>query len=150
VLAGAASHENAARGRHSRDARFTPAFDAVFTYRDADVIKIPMRVPVANAIRERFVGRIPRELLDRLLIVDAAHATSVLREFETISNTHRPHRFLGQAAPFRALPSVSADQTVAVIRRVRLGSLIHEYAQVALPLRGFGYPHRHARPALGR
>ena len=41
-----------------RDARFTPAFDAVFTSLDADVIKIPVRVPVANAICERFVGRV--------------------------------------------------------------------------------------------
>jgi putative transposase len=46
-----------------RDARFTPAFDAVFTSLDADVIEIPVRVPVANAMRERLVGSIRRELL---------------------------------------------------------------------------------------
>jgi hypothetical protein len=56
-----------------RDARFTPAFDAVFTFLDADVIKIPVQVPVANAICERFVDSIRRELLDRILIVNAAH-----------------------------------------------------------------------------
>ena len=56
-----------------------PAFDAVFTSLDADVIKIPVRVrvPVANAICERFVGSIRRELLDRILIVNAAHARKV-------------------------------------------------------------------------
>jgi hypothetical protein len=32
-----------------RDARFTPAFDAVFTSLDTDVIKIPVRVPVKPA-----------------------------------------------------------------------------------------------------
>jgi putative transposase len=114
-----------------RDARFTPAFDAVFTSLDADVIKIPVRVPVANAICERFVGSIRRELLDRILIVNAAHAGRVLGEYEAHFNTHRPHRSLGQAAPLRALPSVPADPAVAVIRRDRLGGLIHEYAQVA-------------------
>ena len=114
-----------------RDARFTPAFDAVFTSLDADVIKIPVRVPVANAICERFVGSIRRELLDRILIVNAAHARRALGEYEAHFNTHRPHRSLGQAAPLRALPSVPADPTAAVIRRDRLGGLIHEYAQVA-------------------
>lgn len=114
-----------------RDARFTSAFDAAFTSLDGDVIKIPARVPVANAICERFVGSIRRELLDRILIVNAAHATSVLRGFETHFNTHRPHRSLGQAAPLRALPSAPAAPTATVIRRDRLGGLIHEYAQVA-------------------
>jgi transposase InsO family protein len=79
-----------------RDARFTAAFDAVFTSMDADVIKIAVRVPVANAICERFVGSIRRELLDRLLIVNAAHASRVLREYEAHFITHRPHRSLSQ------------------------------------------------------
>jgi putative transposase len=114
-----------------RDARFTLAFDAVFTSMDADVIKIPVRVPVANAICERFVGSVRRELLDRILIVTAAHARLVLGEYEAHFNTRRPHRSLGQAAPLRALASVPADPTAAVIRRDRLGGLIHEYAQVA-------------------
>jgi len=92
-----------------RDARFTPAFDAVFTSLDADVIKILVRVPVANAICERFVGSMRRELLDRILIVNTAHARMVLGEYEAHFNNHRPHRSRGQAAPLRALPSVPAD-----------------------------------------
>jgi transposase InsO family protein len=114
-----------------QDTRFTSAFDAVFTSMDADVIKIPARVPVANAICERFVGSLRRELLDRILIVNTAHARQVLREYETHFNAHRPHRSLGQAAPLRALPSVPADPDAAVIRHDRLGGLLHEYAQVA-------------------
>jgi transposase InsO family protein len=115
-----------------RDARFTPAFDAAFISLNADVIKIPVRVPVANAICERFVRSVRRELLDRILIVNTAHARRVLGEYETHFNTHRPHRSLSQAAPLRApLPPVPADPDAAVIRRDRLGGLIHEYAQVA-------------------
>jgi transposase InsO family protein len=72
-----------------------------------------------------------RELLDRILILIAAHARQLLHEYETHFNTHRPHRSLGQAAPLRALPQMSADPTATVIRHDRIGGLVHEYAQVA-------------------
>jgi len=114
-----------------RDARFTPAFDAVVTAADTDVIKIPVRAPRANAIAERFVGSVRRERLDKVLIVNTAHARHVLAEYEEHFNAHRPHRALGQAAPLRALPSEFADPAGRVVRHDRLGGVLHEYAQVA-------------------
>ena len=59
-----------------RDAKFTAAFDAVFTAIDLRIIKTPVRAPRANAIAERFVGSIRRELLDRILIINQQHAAS--------------------------------------------------------------------------
>ena len=57
------------------------------------------------------------------------HLRKVLTEYETYFNEHRPHRALDQASPLRPLPDpVDADR---VIRRDRLGGLLHEYAQVA-------------------
>lgn len=113
-----------------RDAKFTAAFDAVFTAIDISIIRTPVRAPRANAIAERFVGSIRRELLDRTLIIKQRHTAAVVREYEDHFNTHRPHRALGQGAPLRPLPRYTANETNNVRRRDRLGGLL-EYQQVA-------------------
>jgi putative transposase len=87
-----------------RDAKFTTTFDAVFTAIGIDVVKTPVQAPRANAIAERFVGTIRRELLDRILITNQRHTAAALAEYEQHYNTHRLHRALAQAAPRRPLP----------------------------------------------
>jgi transposase InsO family protein len=114
-----------------RDAKFTATFDAVFTALDVRIVKTPVRAPRANAIAERFVGSIRRELLDRILIINLRHAAAVLRQYEHHYNDHRPHRTLGQAAPLRPLPHDTTTEIHNVQRRDRLGGLLREYQQVA-------------------
>ena len=114
-----------------RDSKFTTSFDAVFTAAGGEVIKTPVRAPRANAIAERFVGSIRRELLDRILIINQRHATAVLSEYEDHFNQHRPHRALAQAAPLRALPEQRPNDTTRVRRLDRIAGLLHEYQQVA-------------------
>ena len=113
------------------DAKFNAAFDTVFTATDIGIIKTPVRAPRANAIAERFVGTIRRELLDCLLSINQRHAAAVLRQYERHYNDHRPHRALGQAAPLRPLPRPASTAVDNIQRRDRLGGLIHEYQHVA-------------------
>jgi putative transposase len=94
------------------------------------IIKTPVRAPRENAIMERWVGSVRREILDRILIINAAHLRTVLAEYEAHFNTYSPHRALNQASPLRALPDpVNTD--INVIRHDRLGGLLYEYSQVA-------------------
>ena len=78
--------------------------------------QVHRRTPRANAFAECWIGGLRRELLDRILIVNACHLQCVLAIYETHFNKHRPHRALGQAAPLRALPDPTEDD-IKVIRR---------------------------------
>jgi len=113
-----------------RDSKFTAAFDAVFAGADIRIIRTPVRAPRANAIAERFIGTLRRECLDHLLITGPRHLEVVLREYVQQFNTHRPHRSLDQQPPAGGTPSASGA-AIRVLRRDRLGGLIHEYLQVA-------------------
>ncbi|MGW4967035.1 integrase core domain-containing protein [Nonomuraea sp. NPDC004186] len=113
-----------------RDTKFTVMFDEVFTAAGIRILKSPPQAPRAKAFAERWIGGLRRELLDRILIVNACHLQRVLAIYKTHFNEHRPHRSLGQAAPLQALPDPIEDD-IKVIRRDRLGGLLHEYAQVA-------------------
>jgi putative transposase len=114
-----------------RDTKFTGAFDAVFAAEGLKVLRTPMQSPRANAYAERWIGTVRRELLDRTLIFRRRQLVSVLAEYTDHYNVHRPHRALGQAPPLGSVESAVAVPAGRVVRRDRLGGLIHEYAQAA-------------------
>jgi putative transposase len=114
-----------------RDSKFAAAFDAVFAAEGIEVLRTPARAPRANAYAERWVGTVRREVLDRMLIFGRRHLVSVLAEHVDHYNVHRPHRALGQEPPLGPSEPVVVVPVGRVVRRDRLGGLIHEYAQAA-------------------
>ena len=114
-----------------RDTKFTAAFDAVFAAEGIQVLRTPVRAPRANAYAERWVGTVRREVLDRMLIFGCSQLRSVLAVYADHYNVHRPHRALGQAPPLGPGDSAVVVPVESVVRRDRLGGLIHEYVQVA-------------------
>jgi putative transposase len=114
-----------------RDSKVTGVFDAVFASEGIRILRTPVRAPRANAIAERWIGTVRREILDRMLIINRRHLETVLAEYVAHFNDHRPHRALQHAAPLRPLPPPSSQPDLHIRRHDRLGGLIHEYTKVA-------------------
>jgi putative transposase len=117
-----------------RDTKLLDAFDAVFDACGIEIIKTPPQAPTANAICERLVGTLRRELLDRTLIVNQQHLRSVLEEYATHYNGHRPHWALDQHPPdaeHTARPPVTDLTAHRLSRSPVLGGLINEYHHAA-------------------
>ncbi len=85
----------------------------------------------SNAIAERWIASARRECLDRMLITGERHLRLVLGEYTDHYNNHRPHRTLKQNPPAGRVHPPAPGTSIRVLRRDRLGGLIHEYAQVA-------------------
>jgi len=112
-----------------RAGQFTDSFDAVFQAEGIRILTSPPQAPKANAICERMIGTLRRELFDRVLIVDERHLRRALVEYLRHYNTARPHRALGQLAPAQA-GSRSPEINLAhhrIRRKQVLGGLTHEY-----------------------
>jgi putative transposase len=85
-----------------RAGQFTGSFDTAFTAERIRVLRSPPQAPRANAICERMIGTLRRELLDRMMIVNENHLRRVLAEYLRHYNAARPHRALGQLTPAQA------------------------------------------------
>jgi hypothetical protein len=111
--------------------KYTLAFDSVFDAEGIQVIQTPPQAPRANAICERVVGTLRRELLDRIFILGPEHLQKILAEYTLHYNSHRPHQSLGQRSPDDADPGVPAPLIDLAGRRIKrrpvLGGLSNEY-----------------------
>jgi putative transposase len=75
-----------------RGSNFTASFDAVFQAAETTILRTAVQAPRMNAICERLVGTLRRELLDRVLILGEAHLRAVLAEYQEHYNTERIRR----------------------------------------------------------
>ena len=118
-----------------RGSNFTASFDAVFQAADMRIVRTAARAPRMNAICERLVGTLRRELLDRVLILGEGHLRAVLAEYQVHYNTARPHQGIAQRVPDGKHDggqfAVADLDRGRVLRKPVLGGLINEYARAA-------------------
>jgi putative transposase len=85
-----------------------------------------------NAICERVIGTLRRELLDRTLILSERHLDLVLREYLTHYNGHRPHQSRRQRPPdIETQPVGNVADLRSVRRKPVVTGLINEYRNAA-------------------
>ncbi|MEV0700880.1 integrase core domain-containing protein [Saccharopolyspora sp. NPDC050389] len=81
------------------------------------------------------MGTLRREVLDRFLIYNEAHAQAVLAEYIQHYNRHRPHQSRQQLPPDSDEPLAPATvtdlQPHRIQRRPILGGLVNEYRRAA-------------------
>jgi len=118
-----------------RGSNFTASFAAVFQAAETTILRTAVQAPRMNAICERLVGTLRRELLDRVLILGEAHLRAVLAEYQEHYNTARPHQAIGQRAPCSQDQTPRPTATSLGIERIRrkpiLNGLINEYTRAA-------------------
>jgi putative transposase len=118
-----------------RGSNFTRSFDAVFQATGATVLCTAVQAPRMNAICERLIGTLRRELLDRSLILGEGHLRAVLTEYQEHYNTARPHQGIDQRVPDgeRHPPCITAGdfRTRQIRRKPVLSGLINEYVHAA-------------------
>jgi putative transposase len=102
-----------------RGSNFTASFDAVFQATGVTIVRTAVQAPRMNAICERLIGTLRRELLDRTLILNQSHLRAVLADYQEHYNTARPHQGIGQSIP-NGDPGpgvIAADPSTCQIRR---------------------------------
>jgi putative transposase len=117
-----------------RGSNFTASFDAVFQAAGATIVRTAVQAPRMNAICERLIGTLRRELLDRILILNQAHLQAILADYQEHYNTARPHQGIGQRVPNPGpVHRVTAADpgTWQIRRKPVLGGLINEYERAA-------------------
>ncbi len=110
-----------------RDCKISAGFDAVFAAAGTEVLKTPVRTPVANAYAERWVRTVRQECLDWTLIFNRRHLQHVLDVYVRHYNTGRPHRGIALDVPVP--PAGDVDPTAPIERIDLLGGLIHQYSR---------------------
>jgi putative transposase len=117
---------------HDRDPLFTAAFGEVFKAEGLRIITTLPRTPRMNAICERVIETLRRELLDRTLILNERHLDLVLREYAKHYDGHRPHQSRHQRPPdIEAQPVRDLADLRSVRRRPVIAGMINEYHHAA-------------------
>ena len=90
------------------------------------------KTPRMNAICERVIGTLRRELLDRVLILGERHLALLLREYLAHYNGHRPHQSRQQRPPDIATQPARDTADLRFARRKPIvAGLINEYHHAA-------------------
>ena len=118
-----------------RGSNFTASSGAAVQATGTRILCTAVQAPRMNAICERLVGTLRRELPGRILILGEAHLRAVLTKYQAHYNTARPHQGIAQQVPADERDVHPATVTDIDTRQIRrkpvLNGLINEYTRAA-------------------
>jgi transposase InsO family protein len=110
------------------DGKFGDQFERVAAGSGIDVIHTPPYAPKANAVCERFIGSVRRELLDHILILSERHLRRKVKAYVQYFNYARPHQGISGQIPIPSSPPPLLIPPLSQLQRIPiLGGLHHDY-----------------------
>ncbi|MER6816228.1 integrase core domain-containing protein [Spirillospora sp. NPDC000708] len=117
---------------HDRDPLFTTAFSEVFKADGLRTIITLPKTPRMNAICERVIGTLRREVLDRVLVLGERHLAILLREYLIHYNGHRPNQARHQRPPdIETQPVRDVAELRSIRREHTVTGVVSEYHHAA-------------------
>jgi transposase InsO family protein len=114
------------------DGKFGDQFERIAKGTGIDVIHTPIEAPKANAVCERFIGSVRRELLDPILILSERHLHQKVKTYVRYFNCARPHQGLNGQIPIPSGAPLEVTPPLSRLRRIPiLGGLHHDYQWAA-------------------
>jgi putative transposase len=113
------------------DKKYGPVFERVVKASGIEVIHTPYAAPRANAICERFVGRLRRECLDHMLVIGVLPLIRILKVYVPYFNQARPHQGITQRTPEPMVSPPGEPKAERVIAFPVLNGLHHDYRRAA-------------------
>jgi len=90
-------------------------------------IRTSVEAPNMNALAERFVGSVRREVLDFYILINEKQVQKILDEYINYYNSKRPHQGINQKIPRKYKPHLYGKVQKLPI----LGGLHHQYFRSA-------------------
>ncbi len=116
---------------HDNDGKFGSKFKGLLKNSGIKAIKTPPQAPRANAICERFIGSLKREVTDNFLIFHTYQLHRIISAYADYFNKLRPHQGIGQHIPERLhepSPPPNYHLKGKVISTQVLNGLFHSYS----------------------
>lgn len=108
-----------------RDPLYTGPFRRIVERGGVKIVRLPARSQNLNAFAERFVLSIKSECLERMVPLGEEHLRRAISEYVAHYHRERNHQGLGNALIDGA--EESSTGTGLIVRRERLGGLLHFY-----------------------
>lgn len=109
---------------YDNDGKYGDRFERIAAGTGSEVIHTTVGAPKANAVCERFIGSVRREMLDHILILSERHLRRKVAAYVRYFNHARPHQGINGQIPIPASPPPPIIPPLSQLRRIPILSFL--------------------------